>query len=300
MTATMTRKRQTFAELRRLQRLAASVIMRRLGPGWSTQRKWIDNRPTRQVTDEFIKPNDRLNSLERIEIYNKQYWFRLIDCMYDDFPGLAAVLGRRKLNEVLFAYLEKYPSRSFLLRYLPEHLTDFLEENRKMLGAKGDLAIDMARFEWAQAIAFDSAAKKPLDVDSLLGKDPKKLRLGLQPYLVLLDLGFAIDKFVLQLKQHSLRGDASNAIEETDEPRKPPRRKVPLPRRERVFVAVHRFRNSLYYKRLSEDEFRLLTSLRDGKTLHRALLSAVHGTMDAQHIKECFKTWTMLGWFCTA
>ncbi len=27
---------------------------------------------------EFIKPNDRLRSFERLEIYNRQYWFRLL------------------------------------------------------------------------------------------------------------------------------------------------------------------------------------------------------------------------------
>src|SRR6516162_2919647 len=90
------RRRQTLAELRQLQRLAGAVIMRQLSPQWRMQRKWVDNRDMGQVAAEFIKPNDRLSSFERIEIYNKQYWFRLIDIFYDDFPGLRAILGRLK------------------------------------------------------------------------------------------------------------------------------------------------------------------------------------------------------------
>jgi hypothetical protein len=39
------------------------------------------------VAAEFIKPNDRLSSFERLEIYNRQYWFRVLDCLYDDYPG---------------------------------------------------------------------------------------------------------------------------------------------------------------------------------------------------------------------
>ena len=66
-----------------------AVIMRPLSHQWRMQGKWTDNRDMRKVTAEFIKPNDRLTSSERIETYNRQYWFRLIDSFYDDFPGLA-------------------------------------------------------------------------------------------------------------------------------------------------------------------------------------------------------------------
>jgi hypothetical protein len=38
---------------------------------------------------EFIKPNNRLTSLERLEIYSRSYWFRILDSLYDDFPGCA-------------------------------------------------------------------------------------------------------------------------------------------------------------------------------------------------------------------
>ena len=86
------------------------------------QRRWIDNRDMRIVAGEFIKPNDRLTSLERIEIYNKQYWFRLIDCLYDDYPGLLGVLGKRRFNAMGRAYLEAHPSRSYTLRNLGSRL----------------------------------------------------------------------------------------------------------------------------------------------------------------------------------
>ena len=48
----------------------------------------------RAAAAEFIKPNDRLSSFERLEIYNRQYWFRLLDCLYEDYPGLLSVLGK--------------------------------------------------------------------------------------------------------------------------------------------------------------------------------------------------------------
>src|SRR5271167_3703224 len=110
--------RQSAADTKLLQKLAASLIMRPLNAHWKTRRDWTDGRPTQNIAADFIKPNDRLSSLERIEIYNRQYWFRLIDCLYDDFPGLHAVMGQTRFSKFLRAYLATHPSRSFTLRNL--------------------------------------------------------------------------------------------------------------------------------------------------------------------------------------
>ena len=54
------------------------------------------------LAPRFIKPNDRLSSFERLEIYNRVYWFRVLDCLYDDYPGLRAVLGERKFMKLRY------------------------------------------------------------------------------------------------------------------------------------------------------------------------------------------------------
>ena len=46
-----------------------------------------------QLAEEFIKPNDRLTSFERLQLYGRMYWFRLYDAIRDDCPGLMAALG---------------------------------------------------------------------------------------------------------------------------------------------------------------------------------------------------------------
>jgi hypothetical protein len=292
-------KRQTFAQLRSLQHLAGAAIMRPLGKDWRTQRRWIDNRDMRTVAGEFIKPNDRLTSIERIEIYNRQYWFRLIDCLNEDYPGLLAVLGKRRFNQLINAYLAENPSRSFTLRNLGGRLIEFIRKNRRLVAPKLQLALDMARFEWAQVEAFDGPALNPITVDDLLGKDPAELRLAVQPYLTILDLHYPIDDFVMQLKQDNLRGEASNAVEESAAPGQTSRsRRHKIPRRKRVFVVVHRHKDALYYKRLQPAEHRLLIALRDGRTLEKALAGAFSRLTDPLVVKEIFETWTGLAWLC--
>ena len=97
---------------------------------------------------EFIKPNNRLTSLERLEIYSRSYWFRILDSLYDDFPGLRAVLGERDFRRLSRAYLADCPSRSFTLRDLGSRLVGWLERNPRYGGSCQALAIDMARLEW--------------------------------------------------------------------------------------------------------------------------------------------------------
>src|SRR5260221_11545750 len=102
---------QSREDLRALQRTMASALFRPLDARWGMQKTWTDGRPTREVAAEFIKPNDRLNSFERLEIYNRQYWFRVLDCLHDDYPGLRAILGTKKFTQLATAYLAKYPSQ---------------------------------------------------------------------------------------------------------------------------------------------------------------------------------------------
>jgi hypothetical protein len=66
----------------------------------------------------FIKPNDRLTALERIEIYNRMYWFRVLDCLYDDCPGLRAVLGVQKFMRVYVA-VHRHDNQIYFKRLEP-------------------------------------------------------------------------------------------------------------------------------------------------------------------------------------
>jgi len=284
--------------LKDLQRITASAIFRPLTDDDHMLDKWVDGRDMRDVVSEFIKPNDRLSSFERLEIYNRQYWFRLIDILADDFPGLRAVVGDDKFFLLLRAYLTKYPSKSFSLRELGWSLPKFLKEEPRWSSPRTKMAIDMARFECAQTLAFDEAALPAIAVDDLLGADPMKLRLGLQPYITLLEMDYPHDKFSLVVRRSALRSDASNAAEMNRKTRA--RKKTPLPRKGKVFIAVHRYQNSLYYKRLERDEFVLLSALRDGQTLADAIAAAMPEDADEKwggKIRPWFESWTGLGWF---
>ena len=193
------------------------VISRPLTADNRMQRRWTDGGSTRAVAAQIAKPNDRLTSFDRLEIYNRMYWFRVLDSLYDDCPGLRAVLGDAKFIRLAEAYLVKYPSGSFTLRNLPSRLAHFIRTAPRYTKPYTALCHDLARFEWARVEVFDTASRPLFTLDDLLDVPPArqgKLKLALQPYLQLLRLEYPVDDFILAVKQREaqlLRGEASNA-----------------------------------------------------------------------------------------
>jgi Putative DNA-binding domain len=293
------------AELRELQRVMAKVLFRPLTARWRMQKRWIDGRPMDEAAAEFIKPNDRLSSFERLEIYNRQYWFRVLDCLWDDYPGLRAIVGQRRFMKLITAYLERYPSDSYTLRDLGNRLEEFLREEPQWAAPREALALDMARFECAQIVAFDGPSKPPITPDDILDTPAATLRLGLQPYLSLLELDYAVDDFLIAVKKREsdvLRGEASNAVDSAPTARAR-RKPVRPPKRAKVYLVVHRHDNMLYYKRVDPEAFAILSALARGATLENACADAVapsnRTNIDwAAQIKEWFDDWAVLGWLC--
>ncbi len=252
------------------------------------------------VAERFVKPNDRLSAFERLQIYNQQYWWRLLGAFGEDFRGLRAVLGERKFDRLAVAYLEAWGSRSWTLRNLGAHLAGFLEEHPKLTAPRIALALDVARVEWARVRAFDDPEKPVLTAKQIARTPPDRLRLGLQPYLVLLDLSHPIDELMSKVKRTEIAA-LSNAVAATHTRR----RQTLTVRRSRtpIHLAVHRVNFSVYYKRLDPEAYRLLLALRDGSTLEEACALAFAGSTElpeqsAARIREWFSRWMEFGWFC--
>jgi putative DNA-binding protein len=293
------------AELWRLQQMMATVLFRPLTARWRMQKRWVDGRSMDEAAAELIKPNDRLSSFERLEIYNRQYWFRVLDCLWDDYPGLLAIVGRRKFMKLITAYLVRYPSNSYTLRDLGNRLEKFLREEPQWAAPTEVLALDMVRFEWAQIVAFDGPSKSPITPDEILDTPAERLCLGLQPYLSLLELNYPVDDFLIAVKKRdsdALRAEASNAVDST--PAAMARRKpIRPPKRAKISLVVHRHNNILYYKRIEQEAFAILSAIAQGATLEDACTKAIAGSnrpnIDwAAQIKEWFDDWAALDWLC--
>src|SRR5882724_9677528 len=285
-----------------LQRAVARAVMQPLMPSERMQRKAPGGGRMSAYAARFIKPNDRLTSFERLEIYNRQYWFRFLGSLAEDFPGLRAVLGGRQFEAMCKAYLTERPSRSFTLRNLGAQLAAWLRQNPRWISDRRVLALDMVHLEWAEIEAFDGEAKLPLRSEDLRDADAANLQLAIQPYVQLLDLHYPVDDLLLDVKHGDDAPDrASNAVHER---RKHSRvRAVAKLEPAQIFLAVHRLDFSVYFRRIEPEEFALLNGLRRGKTVERAIelafrRSLVPAADRAAFVQHSFQTWATLGWFC--
>jgi hypothetical protein len=288
--------------LLKLQRTMARAVMQPLTASEHMQGTAPDGRPMRSYAARFIKPNDRLSSLERLEIYNRQYWFRLLSSMVEDFPGLRSVLGGGRFDAVCKAYLVDCPSRSFTLRNLGSQLESWLRKHPKWAGGKQALALDIVRLEWADIEAFDGRAELALRPEDLAGAAGANLRLRLQPYVQLLNFRYPVDDLLLAVRKDDEDTDfASNAFQER---RKRKRiQAVAKLKPDTIFLVVHRIDYSVYFRRIQAEEFAILSALREGKTIGKAIDAAFRKSSMAPEeraasVQQWFQNWATLGWFC--
>jgi hypothetical protein len=276
--------------LKMFQRRMAAAVMSPLTARETMARRRPDGVRMEEEAAAFDKPNDRLSAFERLEIYNRQYWLRVVASLVEDFPGLRAILGRTRFDRLIRTYLTQCPSRSFTLRNLGSGLPAWLVANPQWIDPRGRLALDMVRLEWAHIEAFDGAERPAPVAPEVAGS----CRLALQPHIRLLHLAYPVDDLLIQVRR-GLEGCAATQRKRTVH-------RVPVLAPEELFLAVHRHDHSVYYKRLEPEAFRILAAIRSGAPLGAALEAGFQGSAMAEaerpaFLRAAFQGWASFGWF---
>jgi hypothetical protein len=283
-----------------LQRAMAAAVMQPLTSDEQMRPRTADGRPMRTIAESFIAPNSRLSAFERLEIYNRQYWYRVLGALREDFPALRAVIGTRAFEALSIAYLTAHPSRSFTLRNLGSKLPEWLQANPLVAGRRHRLALDVARIEWAFVEAFDSAEYTPLTPDQVATLDAES-RLSLQPHLRLIALDYPADDLVLGLHKRDKKQISEAGLGHGGSHQAPAT--LPRLRRRLTWLAAHRVDDSVYYLRLRREEFLTLSAIRQELPLGAAIEAGFNGSAVAASqrpalLREWFATWAELGWIC--
>jgi hypothetical protein len=118
----------------------------------------------------------------------------------------------------------------------------------------------------------------------------------------LLASSYPVDSLVLAVKKHAPEAEiVSNAANRRESLNY---LKLPSMRQERIWLAVHRFQDSVYYRRIGREAFLLLSALRTGATVSEALTHAfartkLNSAEQALVMRESFGHASELGWFCS-
>jgi len=200
---------------------------------------------------EIIAPSLKLTSDQRIQIYNRQYWWRLLTILHENFPALTRLFGYTDFNlSIGIPFLTKYTSRHWSVAKLGHQLARWIENY--YCAEDQLLVLHTAKLDWAYMDVFFAPPPRPLP-PSLLSK-----KVLLQPHVKLFHLPYDLFSYRTALLKESVEFWI-----ESDFP--------PLPKGKSFFFLLYRTEaNHVLYREMSQSEGTLLCMIVNGLTIEEA------------------------------
>jgi len=205
----------------------------------------------------MIRGDEQLSAVERIAIYADAYFYRLLDCLKEDFPATLAVVGQQEFEDLIRSYLAEYPPTEPSIFFAGRNLADFLAIHH--LSDRWPFLAELARLERTLIEVFhdpDAPALSASQVHEIAPADWPTLSLRTHPALRMLDCEWRVN-------------DVLRAVETATEWREP----EPGP----VFLLVWRQGTQVYYRELELPE--------------RAALEVTSRGADFATVCEAFTSW---------
>ncbi len=272
--------RHERTELPRLQRWMQEVVVY---PG-AVEEAIASPRAAREIAaarlEEVVTPSHSMTSSERLGVYHGMYLLRMQEALEADYPVIRYHLGDHRFALLVRDYVQRYPSTSYTLNRLGDHLPRFfLDEPDRPHAA---FLHDLARLELAMTEVFDEEETPALGVDAVQAVDPAAWETArLRPIRALRLLAL----------EHAVIPHLSAFHDD---------RPAPEPRRVPCWIALYRRDYSVLRLELGRSEHDLLSWLVSGTPLGEALAAAAgatRGPRQQARIFRWFRTWISEGLF---
>lgn len=240
----------------------------------------------------YIVPSRSLQPHQRIQIYNQQYWWRLLNILHDTFPLVTRLFGHTAFNEEIgIPYLVKYPPDHWSLNLLGNRLPQWIEEEYN----KPDktLVHNAATLDWAFCDNFVAAHYAPLDVAGIMTKGGQdcllSITLHLQPHIHLFHWEYDLFTF-----RQAFLSQSVDYWLENDFP--------PLPKEKaHSFILFRSVKNNVFWKEISKPEYLILNLFNRGCSVEEACTyienqdESVYKEAN-EKLQEWFQDWASRGW----
>jgi hypothetical protein len=229
-----------------------------------------------------ILPSASLSPVERVGIYHGMYLLRMEEALQSDYPGLQHFLGPERFRRLVADYVQAYPSRSYTLNRLGDHLPAFLRTCRSV--PRPAFCADLATLELAMTEAFDAE-----ETPSLTAEDVAPIPADAWAGAVL--------RPVASLRLVALRYPVAGWLDATHEGE----HDHPAIRRADTFMVVYRRAYQVYRQDVPREAFELLGMLVAGLTLGDAVASLLkkRRRVDPDVLFRFFREWMASGLFRT-
>lgn len=98
---------------------------------------------------------------ERLAVYNRQYWFRLLGVMQTAFPLAARLLGHWHFNDHAARFLRAHPPHHWALDRVPDGFAPFLAEALDARDPTRDVLVEAAHIDTSWRSLFRAPAVAP-------------------------------------------------------------------------------------------------------------------------------------------
>jgi hypothetical protein len=282
-------------DLAQLQRWMQAVLTHPAGAAEGVAsdaaRREIDLPP--DEAERVVTRSRALTALERLAIYNRAYYARLLDCLRESYPVLCQALGEDAFGSFALGYLQKYPSHSYTLNDLGANFPRYLRETRPADEGGGagpswpDFIIDLATLELTYNEVFDGPGvegRRLVRPDHLRKIDPARwpeARLVPVPCLRLLELRYPAHAYYTAVRRKKEPG---------------------FPDGVETLLAVTRRRYVIRRHELTRPQHVLLEALLRGESVGGAIRRSAGATADdedrfAADLGRWFRDWTAEGFF---
>lgn len=280
------------AQLKLAQQWFGSIIGRPIDEDSRINPISPSGNPIEMEAAEIIAPSPTLRPAQRIQIYNQQYWWRLLNILHEAFPSLTRVFGYYEFNRSIgIPYLVKYPPSHWSLVKIGDKLAPWIHEEYH--GANKELVDIVAKLDWAFCYSFVAEQLPPINLEAISDEKETDVILSkllyTQPHLHLLEMPFDAFKFRIEFLAHP-----PEFWQEHDWPK--------IEREKKYYFALYRNRrNEISWKEIAEGEFLLLKLFQKGSTIDDAC-DWLDGQSEElcqeamQKLQEWFKDWTSRGW----
>lgn len=241
---------------------------------------------------DFIKPSPTLQPAERIQIYNQQYWWRLLSALHDILPLVVRLFGPHEFNQKIgIPYLLKYPSKHWSLTFLATRLVRWVNEEYQ--GTDKKLIKNAILLDTAFNDSFVAKYCEPILMENLpVPNDPSSLMektVYLQDHLYL----FALECDLFDFRVELLKQKPEHWLEH-DFPK--------LKKERNYYYVLYRNQwNLIDWKEISKAEFFFLQRFYTGSTVESACEWLETQEDEIQNdafnnLQKWFQGWIILRW----
>src|SRR5690606_5482822 len=112
-----------------------------------------------------IKDSQRFKKERGLGVYHDGYRLRLHEVLQCDFEIVEKLLGDKEFFNAAMAYIDKYPSHHFSVRYYGQYFAQFLRENAPY--NNDPFLAEMADFEWSSMSTLDASNENIATIEDL-------------------------------------------------------------------------------------------------------------------------------------